>query len=38
MTLPLSSVYAMESPDEKLDVLNTLNMDCIDRHAVVHAE
>ena len=32
MTLPLSLVYAMESPDEKLDVLNTLITDCIDRH------
>ena len=33
MTLPLSLVYAMESPDEKLDVLNTFITDCIDRHA-----
>ena len=33
MTLPLSLVYAMESPDEKLDVLNTLITDCIHRHA-----
>jgi hypothetical protein len=32
VTLPLSIAYAMESPDEKLDVLNTLITECINCH------
>ena len=32
-TLPLTIVYAVESPDEMVDLLNTLMVECLDRHA-----
>ena len=32
-TLPLNIVYAVESPDEMVDLLNTLIVECVDRHA-----
>ena len=32
-TLPLSIVYAVESPNEMFDLINTLISECLDRHA-----
>ena len=31
--MPLSIVYAVESPNEKVDLRNTLISECLDRHA-----
>ena len=31
--LPFSTVYAMEDPEDKLDIFNNLVTECIDRHA-----
>ena len=31
--LPFSTVYAMEDPEDKLDIFKTLVAECIDRHA-----
>ena len=30
--LPFSTVYAMENPEDKLDIFNTLVAECINRH------
>ena len=32
-TLPFSTVYSFDNPDDQLAVLNKLILDCIDRHA-----
>ena len=32
-TLPFSTVYSFENPDDQLAMLNKLILDCIDRHA-----
>ena len=32
-TLPFSTVYYFENPDDQLAMLNKLILDCIDRHA-----
>ena len=33
--LPFSTVYAMEDPEDKLDIFNSLVTECIDRHAPI---
>ena len=32
-TLPLQTIYGMESPDDMVGILNSLVSECIDRHA-----
>ena len=33
--LPFSAVYAMDDPEDKLDIFNSLVTECIDRHAPI---
>ena len=32
-TLPLASIYSFQGPNEQLDTLNNLILECIERHA-----